>query len=181
MSQTNETPQAPLSWDEYFMLQAMMASFRSKDPSTKVGSVLVDKNNHQVSMGYNGFIAGIDESQLPWTKDLDQGLVNTKYGYVVHAEANAILHSPRGIEGSRCYVTLFPCNECAKLIASKKINEVVYLSDKHQDKEHTIVAKKIFDLAGIKYRSMEITPNLLDRLQEHLERLLHDVQFGGKL
>ncbi len=175
------TPKAPISWDEYFMLQAMMASFRSKDPSTKVGSVLVDENNHQISMGYNGFIAGIDESQIPWTKDLEQGLVNTKYGYVVHAEANAILHSPRAIEGSRCYVTLFPCNECAKLIASKKVKEVVYLSDKHQDKEHTIVAKKIFDLSGINYRSMTVTPNILEELQGHLKALLHDVQFGGKL
>ena len=45
-----QTPKAPLSWDEYFMLQAMMASMRSKDPSTKVGSVLVDENNHQISM-----------------------------------------------------------------------------------------------------------------------------------
>ena len=58
-----------LSWDEYFMLQAMMASFKSKDPSTKVGCVIVDQNNRQVTMGYNGFVAGIDESQLPWGKD----------------------------------------------------------------------------------------------------------------
>lgn len=178
---SNSAQQAPLSWDEYFMLQAMMASFRSKDPSTKVGSVLVDKNNHQISMGYNGFIAGIDESQLPWTKDLSQGLVNTKYGYVVHAEANAILHSPRDLEGSRCYVTLFPCNECAKLIASKKVKEVVYLSDKHQDREHTIVAKKIFDLAGINYRQMEITDHLLEKLEDHLQKLLNDVRNGGTL
>ncbi|MCR9203803.1 MAG: dCMP deaminase family protein [Halobacteriovoraceae bacterium] len=178
---SSESPEAPLSWDEYFMLQAMMASFRSKDPSTKVGSVLVDQNNHQISMGYNGFIAGIDESQIPWTKDLDKGLVNTKYGYVVHAEANAILHSPRSLENSRCYVTLFPCNECAKLIASKKVGEVIYLSDKHQDREHTIVAKKIFELAGINFRQMEITDALLKKLDDHLKKLLDGVRFGGKV
>lgn len=174
-------PQAALSWDEYFMLQAMMASFRSKDPSTKVGSVFVDQNHHQISMGYNGFIAGIDESQLPWTKDLEQGLENTKYGYVVHAEANAILHAPRTLEGSSCYVTLFPCNECAKLIASKKVSEIIFLSDKHQAKEHTRVAKKIFDLSGIEYRQMEITPQLLNKLDDHLKQLMHDVNFGGKM
>ena len=61
-----------LSWDEYFMLQAMMASFKSKDPATKVGCVFVDQNNHQITMGYNGFVAGIDESQLPWGKDKSQ-------------------------------------------------------------------------------------------------------------
>lgn len=181
MSSENNFPKAPLSWDEYFMLQAMMASFRSKDPSTKVGSVLVDEDNHQISMGYNGFIAGIDETKLPWTKDTDGGLVNTKYGYVVHAEANAILHSPRSLKGSRCYVTLFPCNECAKLIASKKVAEVIYLSDKHQDKEHTIVAKKIFDLTGIKYRQMEITDALLERLDMHLKEQLEGVRYPKEL
>ncbi len=170
---------APLSWDEYFMLQAMMASFRSKDPSTKVGSVFVDSDNHQISMGYNGFIAGIDESKLPWTKDLESGLENTKYGYVVHAEANAILHAPRSLTGSVCYVTLFPCNECAKLIASKKVSEIVFLSDKHQDKEHTRMAKRIFDLTEVKYRQMEVTPTLLEKLQQHLGSLLHDVNCGG--
>ena len=179
MSEVSKSPEAPLSWDEYFMLQAMMASFRSKDPSTKVGSVFVDSHNHQISMGYNGFIAGIDESKLPWTKDLEAGLENTKYGYVVHAEANAILHAPRSLNGSTCYVTLFPCNECAKLIASKQVSEIVFLSDKHQDREHTRVAKKIFDLTGIKYRQMEVTPNLLEKLQEHLKALLYDVNHGG--
>lgn len=167
-----EIVKAPLSWDEYFMLQAMMASFRSKDPSTKVGSVFVDENNHQISMGYNGFVAGIDESKIPWTKDLDQGLINTKYGYVVHAEANAILHTNKNLEQARCYVTLFPCNECAKLIASKRVKEVIYLSDKHQDKEHTIIAKKIFDLAGVEYRALNISEDLLGKLQDHLTELV---------
>lgn len=163
---------SPLSWDEYFMLQAMMASFRSKDPSTKVGSVFVDEHNHQITMGYNGFIAGIDETKLPWGKDSRASLADQKYGYVVHAEANAILHASRDLKGSRCYVTLFPCNECAKLIASKKVSEIIYLSDKHQDKEHTIIAKKIFDLSGIKYRQLEISQELIDALGEHLKTQL---------
>ena len=120
-----------------------------------MGSVIVDENNHQISMGYNGMIAGVDETQLPWSKDLSQGLVNTKYAYVVHAEANAILHSPRSLEGSRCYVTLFPCNECAKLIASKKIKEVIYLSDKHVDREHNVASKKIFDLVALNTASLK--------------------------
>ena len=83
-----------ISWDEYFMLQAMMASFKSKDPVTKVGCVFVDNKNHQITMGYNGFVAGIDEAQLPWGKSKDVSLEHQKYGYVVHSEANAIIHSP---------------------------------------------------------------------------------------
>ena len=60
-AQVNFVPtQSPVNWDEYFMLQAIMASFKSKDPATKVGCVFVDQNNHQITFGYNGFVAGID-------------------------------------------------------------------------------------------------------------------------
>lgn len=166
---------SPINWDEYFMLQAMIASFRSKDPATKVGSVFVDPYNHQITMGYNGFVAGIDETKLPWGKNGSVSLEYQKYGYVVHAEANAILHASRSLEGSRCYVTLFPCNECAKLIASKRVSEVIYLSDKHQDKEHTKIAKRIFELAGIKYRQLSVSQELLDDLGTHLKKLIEDV------
>lgn len=157
-----------LSWDEYFMLQAMMASFRSKDPSTKVGCVFVDQKNHQLTMGYNGFIAGIDESKLPWGKDQSQPLQHQKYGYVVHSEANAILHAPTSLEGSKCYVTLFPCNECAKLLASVKVKEIIYLSDKHKDTESNTIAKKIFELSGINFRQLKPTQDLIQKLTDHL-------------
>lgn len=165
---------AQISWDEYFMLQAMIASFRSKDPVTKVGSVFVDNNNHQITMGYNGFIAGIDESQMPWGKDKSAPLEDQKYGYVVHSEANAILHATRSLDGSRAYVTHFPCNECAKLIASSKIKEVIYLSDKHNGTETNRIAKKIFDLSGVKYRALDFNASLLGKLQDHLSHLLND-------
>jgi dCMP deaminase len=165
----------PISWDEYFILQAMMAGFRSKDPSTKVGAVFVDQHNHQISMGYNGFVAGIDETELPWGKDKSVDLEFQKYGYVVHAEANAILHANKNLEGSRCYVTLFPCNECAKMIASKKVSEVVYLSDKQQDRDHNRMAKKIFDLAGVKYRQISLPKERLAQLMEHLQTQLNEL------
>lgn len=157
------------------MLQAMIAAFKSKDPATKVGSVFVDKNNHQITMGYNGFVAGIDETKLPWGKDKTAPLEFQKYGYVVHSEANAILHASRSLEGARAYVTLFPCNECAKLIASSKVKEVIYLSDKHQDSESARIAKKIFDLSGITYRQLSFRAEILDRLNDHLHTLLSDL------
>jgi dCMP deaminase len=164
-----------LSWDEYFMLQAMIAAFKSKDPATKVGSVFVDQNNHQITMGYNGFVAGIDESKIPWGKDKSAPLEFQKYGYVVHSEANAILHSSRSLEGSRAYVTLFPCNECAKLIASSKVKEVVYLSDKHQETEGNRIAKKIFDLSGVSYRALDFQSEILGNLTDHLQNLISDI------
>lgn len=159
--------ESQVSWDEYFMLQAILASFKSKDPATKVGSVFVDQNNHQLSMGYNGFVSGIDESLLPWGKDKSQPLEHQKYGYVVHSEANAILHSPSSLENSRCYVTLFPCNECAKLLASVKVKEVIFMSDKHIGTESNTIAKKIFKLANIKYRQLTPSEDLLKRMSLH--------------
>lgn len=163
-----------LSWDEYFMLQAMIAAFKSKDPATKVGTVFVDQNNHQITMGYNGFVAGIDESKVTWAKDKDAPLEFQKYGYVVHSEANAILHSTRSLEGSRVYVTLFPCNECAKLIASSKVKEVVFLSDKYKDTQSSVVAKKIFELSGVSYRALDFRADVLGTLTDHLRTLLED-------
>lgn len=164
-----------LTWDEYFMLQAMIAAFKSKDPATKVGSVFVDCNNHQITMGYNGFVAGIDESKVPWGKDKAAPLEFQKYGYVVHSEANAILHASRSLEGSRAYVTLFPCNECAKLIASSKVKEVIYLSDKHSDTESNRIAKKIFELSGVQHRPIEFRGEVLENLAQHLQNLLSDI------
>lgn len=145
-----------LNWDEYFMFQAMMASFKSKDPNTKVGCVFVDDNNHQLSMGYNGQIAGIDESKIPWGNNRTVPLDQQKYAYVVHSEANAILHAKADLAHSRCYVTLFPCHECAKMIATVKVKEVVFLSDKYQDTVENQIAKRIFDMSGIKYRELKL-------------------------
>lgn len=166
---------SPLTWDEYFMLQAMIAAFKSKDPATKVGSVFVDEHNHQITMGYNGFVAGIDETQLPWGKDKNVPLEHQKYGYVVHAEANAILHASRSLKDARAYVTLFPCNECAKLIAASKVKEVVFLSDKDRDSEANTIAKKIFDLSGITYRPLEFRPEILKDLTVHLSNQLNNL------
>lgn len=161
-----------LNWDEYFMLQAMLASYKSKDPNTKVGCVFVDKNNHQITMGYNGAIAGIDESQIPWGNDRSVPLEFQKYGYVIHSEANAISHKNATLEGSRGYVTLFPCNECAKLIASQKVAEIIYLSDKYADTSEVKIAKKIFDLSGIKYRKLEISPQIINQFSDYLMTML---------
>lgn len=161
-----------LSWDEYFMLQAMLASYKSKDPNTKVGCVFVDKDNHQITMGYNGAIAGIDESKMPWGNDTNVPWEYQKYGYVIHSEANAILHRNASLKNARGYVTLFPCNECAKLIAAQRVSEIIYLSDKYKERSETRIAKRIFDLSGIKYRQIQVSSGLVDHLNDYLRTLL---------
>lgn len=70
-----------------------------------------------------------------------------------HAEVNAILNKNcADVKNCTLYVALFPCNECAKVIIQSGIKEVVYMSDKHAHKNHTVASKRMFDAAEIKYR-----------------------------
>jgi dCMP deaminase len=161
-----------INWDEYFMLQAIVSSFKSKDPNTKVGCVFVDDNNHQLSMGYNGQIAGIDESKTPWGNNKTVPLDQQKYAYVVHSEANAILHAKANLSHSRCYVTLFPCNECAKMIATVKVKEVIFLSDKYRDTVENQISKKIFEMSGIKYREFKLRREIITELSQYFSAII---------
>lgn len=138
-----------ISWDEYFMGVAMLSAKRSKDPSTQVGCCIVSKDKKIIGIGYNGFPKNISDDDLPWGRE--GNFEDTKYPYVVHAEANAILNSTRNLEGSTAYVTLFPCNECAKLIVQSGIKEIFYLDDIHHDSKETVASRKILDMAGVKY------------------------------
>lgn len=150
-----------LSWDEYFMGIALLSAKRSKDPSTQVGACIVDQDNKVVSIGYNGMPRNCDDSQLTWEKG--EGL-DSKYLYVCHAEFNAILNTRDGsqLKGCKVYVTLFPCNECAKAIIQTGIKKIIYLSDKYSDQISTQASKKLLKLAGVeveeyKGRYTEIT------------------------
>jgi len=147
-----------LSWDDTFMFMANLIAERSKDPSTQVGAVIVDENNVVLGMGYNGWARNINQDDLPWDRDGD--LLDTKYPYIVHAEANAIYNASKSCEGARIYCGLFPCNECAQAIIQNGIVEVIYQSDKYYDQDIFIAAKKLFDLAGIKYRQYSPTKKL---------------------
>ena len=143
-----------ISWDEYFMAVALLAAERSKDPSTQVGACIVDADNRIVSTGYNGFPYGCSDDEYPWSREGDDA-ANTKYGYVVHAELNAILNARgRNVAGTRIYVALFPCNECAKAIIQAGISEVVYLSDKYANTPGTLISKRMLRSAGVTLRQL---------------------------
>jgi dCMP deaminase len=134
---------------------ALLSAKRSKDPVTQVGACIVDENNKIVGIGYNGFPIGCSDDELPWGKE-SQNTNDTKYPYVVHAEANAILNSTKDLHGSRIYVALFPCNECTKLIIQSGIREIIYLSDKYNHTDSVKASKKMLDMAGIKYRRLDL-------------------------
>ncbi len=125
-------------WDDYFMSIADAISKRSKDPSTQVGAVLVDPENRIIGTGYNGMPSGMKETNKLWdTKD--------KYDYVIHAEMNAILHSVKSSYGAKLYSTMYPCKECAKLIASSKIKHIFYRDDKYLNN----ISEDMFKRCGI--------------------------------
>ena len=143
-----------INWEEYFMGIALLSAQRSKDPSTQVGACIVDKNNKVVSIGYNGMPRGVDDNAIPWGHGHG---IDSKYLYVCHAEFNAILNTRDGsaLHGCRVYVTLFPCNECAKAIVQTGIEEIIYLDDKYHDTVMQQASRRILDMAGVKYHHYE--------------------------
>ena len=136
-----------LSWDEYFMGLAHLSAMRSKDPSTQVGAVIVDQEHKVVGIGYNGLPIGCSDDEFPW--DREGGMLETKYAFVVHAELNAILNSTRNLHGCTLYVSLFPCNECAKAIIQSGLRKIVYEDDKYATADNVIASKKMLNAAGV--------------------------------
>ena len=130
-----------LKWDEYFMAIAKLSAMRSKDPSTQVGACVVSADNRILSIGYNGAPNGFNDDDFPWG----------------HGELNAILNyrgNRRELESSTLYVTLFPCNECAKIVIQAGIKHVVFLSDKYATSANNIAARRLFDACGVKYEKL---------------------------
>ena len=145
-----------ISWDEYFMGVALLSGMRSKDPNTQVGACIVSKVNKILSMGYNGLPIGCSDDDFPWEREGDE--LNTKYLYTTHSELNAILNYRGGsLDGATLYVTLFPCNECAKAIIQAGIKQIVYDCDKYADTPSVLASKRMLTTAGVKLRRYERT------------------------
>lgn len=165
-----------LSWDEYFMAMAHLAAFRSKDPNTRVGACIVNPAKRVVGLGYNGFPRGCADDEYPWQREGEY--LETKYPYVVHAELNAILNSIQNLSGCTLYVSLFPCNECAKAIIQSGISKVVYESDKYNGSEDNLASKRMFQDAGVVYEAIEhpivIDARILDAPQSASEGVDQD-------
>ena len=140
-----------ISWDEYFMGVAKLSGMRSKDPNTQVGCCIVSQDNKILSMGYNGLPVGCSDDEFPRVREGEDPL-ETKYVYTVHSELNAILNYRGGsLEGAKLYVSLFPCNECAKAIIQSGIKEVIFDSNKYEDTPSVQASMRMFDAAGVRY------------------------------
>ena len=143
-----------ITWDQYFMGIAKLSAMRSKDPNTQVVACIVSQDNKILSMGYNGFPRGCYDDEFPWNREGD--LYDSKYAYVTHSELNAILNYRGGsLEGSKLYVTLFPCNECAKAIIQAGIRTLIYACDKYSETPAVRASKRMLNAAGVRYYQYE--------------------------
>ncbi|KHJ40684.1 cytidine and deoxycytidylate deaminase zinc-binding region [Trichuris suis] len=111
--------------EDYFMSLAVLSAKRSKDPVTQVGACIVNEDGQVISVGYNAMPVGCDDNCMPWDKR-SQDRLETKYPYVCHAEMNAIVNAGNEqLNGCSIYVTLFPCNICAKVLLKSGIRRVI--------------------------------------------------------
>lgn len=135
-------------WDFRFLTLAMHIGSWSKDPSTKVGAVIVDQQRRIVSTGYNGFPRGVLDTQKR-LKNRKQ-----KYGCTIHAEMNAILFAQRNLTGCTIYTTPFqPCSNCAAAIIQVGIVRVVTFPTSEELaerwKDSIELAKQMLGEAGV--------------------------------
>jgi len=146
------------SWDEYFMLSAIIAATRASCIKFRSGAVIV-KNKRIIASWYNGNPTGVPSCFHQWfcNKDkagVERGKKWSGHCLATHAEANAIIQNhQQNLEWTTMYCMHFPCNECAKLITSSGIKEVVYLK---MYREENPKAETIFTHAWITFRQMQI-------------------------
>jgi len=140
-----------ISWDDYFMQTADLASVRSPCERLKVGCVLV-KNNRLISMGYNGFLAGTNHTSI--VRDGHEQAT-------IHAEINAITDAAKrgaSIDDCVAYVTHYPCLNCYKALASSGIKNVYYKNDYKND---PVVSELGYDVGVIKTNNWDLRFTLI--------------------
>jgi dCMP deaminase len=136
-----------IDWQTYFIGIAYLSAKRSKDPVTQVGACIVNASQRIVGIGYNGLPYGCDDANFPWGKSED--LVESKKGYVVHAELNAILNARGSLADCSLYVTHFPCHECAKAIVQSGIKRIYFASNDRAERPESKAAARMFAAANI--------------------------------
>jgi len=128
-------------WDNYFLSLAFVVSARSRDKETKHGTVIVDRNNLILGTGYNSFIKGVNDANLPSMRP-------NKYPFMIHSELNAILNCkvlPREVYGGgKAYVTGRCCNHCLQALIQSGVNEI-YMANRQGTKLEDEKTLEIFN------------------------------------
>tara|TARA_R110000868_G_scaffold322391_4_gene583294 strand:- start:2139 stop:2561 length:423 start_codon:yes stop_codon:yes gene_type:complete len=137
-------------WDHRFLELAELVSTWSKDPSTKVGAVIVSPDNRIVSLGFNGFPVRVNDDDRLARREV-------KYKMVLHAEENAILFAGRRLGNCSIYTyPLSPCPHCASVIIQSGIDEVIFPIGEVPDrwKDDMKLALKMFEEACVSWRAI---------------------------
>lgn len=142
-------------WDLRYLQLAKFISSWSKDPSTQVGAVAVDKNNHVISLGYNGFAHGIDDCSERY---LDR---NIKYEMVIHGEENVLLFGGPRLKGATIYTYPFmPCPRCAAKIIQAGIKRVVTIP---ANEEQNVRWKDLFKLTKLQFKEAKVALKIYNK------------------
>ena len=158
-----------LNHKEYLLMAKQVAETNSADPNTKTGAIIVKTGEvlpppSIVAKGWNHFPVP-EGNGITWNREGEY--LDTKYPYVVHAEIDCIVKFLRYVgmlkyrshermnyynpEDYTMYMTLFPCEHCAQMIILSGIKKFYYADDKYHDKEFSIAARRLFDVAGVEY------------------------------
>lgn len=141
-----------MNWDEYYMSIAWAVSKKSKDPSTKVGCVLVDNDNKPISFGFNGFVMGCNENYMTFERPYKDMMS-------IHAEMNALIFAKTSLKNCKAYVTHISCDNCLKHLLQAGIKEIIY--DKRDTNGGFItpdrkkVIKALIESTGIIFRNID--------------------------
>jgi dCMP deaminase len=132
-----------ISWEEFALRIAEVASYRSEDPFKKVGSCALDFNNRVIGVAYNGLVSKKEVDSNFW-EDRDK-----RRPYMIHAETNLLSLFKKG-DCKLLACTLLPCSCCATMIAAYQIKKVVYKEIYERDSK----AFEIFDFYGIEHEQI---------------------------
>jgi dCMP deaminase len=153
------------NWDIFFMKMVYLIADKSKDPSSKIGALIINDNNQIVKIGYNGFPVNVNDSILTRYQRPE------KYQYTAHAEANAIFFAARdGVKTENCkiYTNMLCCIECAKAVIQSGIKKVVYhkqyydiwMNDNRaQWNGHDAITRTLFQESGVQIQELDCVCN----------------------
>ena len=155
-----------ISWNDYFMSLAFLTSLKTKDPNTAHGSVIIDEQNRVVSLGYNGSVQGIDDTQVPWES-------REKLDYICHAEFNSILFAQRSLKNCILYVTGHPCTMCTRMICQVGIKQVYFgpVVSRSVDTKSQRISQKLFSLSNVQVTEYKNNLNyVIDMLKSQFNK-----------
>ena len=156
---TSVVPKDAIRDMHYLQMAFVTAYARSKDPNTKVASVIVSSDERKIAFGYNGFPRGMKETPERWTRP-------EKYARVVHSETNALLNADFSTVGCTLYCTLQPCHECLSNIVNAGISRVVWYDSDRIPTDRQDIFKELLELVSHRvYAKVTIIDNLISLYQ----------------